>query len=199
MRWENPLAQSANQLPDLLIKYHQGWKPNSEANKSTASQRTVRILRNSNVHYRVHNSPPDVFTPSNINPVQTLPHYFYNNHINITLISTPGSFKRPLSHRFPHETSLSNPLAIPHTLHASPISCSFIWSRKWCFLTCRNYITSNSHYVIFSRSLLLAPSSPTYPPHPLFSNTLSICLSLNVTYQVLHAYKQKERLQFCIS
>jgi hypothetical protein len=34
---------------------------------------------------------------------------------------------------------------------------------------------------------------------PLFSNTLSLYFSLKVTDQVLHPYRQQERIQFCIS
>ena len=104
--------------------------------------------------------PTRFFIPCNINPVHTLPYYFCKTHINIILISTSGSFKWPLSHRFPHKNPLSNSLLNPYVPHASPISGSFIWSRKY-FAMYINYI--NPYYAVFSSHLLLAPLSPTYP------------------------------------
>ena len=115
-----------NQLPVCLINITTDVRSNSESNNSAASQVTVLILWNSDVHYRVHNSPQDVFIPCNINPVHTLPYYLCKIHINFTLISTSGSFKRPLYHSFPHENPLSNSILTPYVPHASPISYSFI-------------------------------------------------------------------------
>jgi hypothetical protein len=47
--------------------------PSWEDKRFSASQEIPRILRNPNVHHRIHNSPPTVFTLSQIDPVHA-PH-----------------------------------------------------------------------------------------------------------------------------
>ena len=141
-------------------------RPSSEANNPTASQVTVRILWNWNVHYRVHNSPPNVFIPCNINPVYlyTFQYYLCKIHINIILISTSGSFKRPLSYRFPHENSLSNSLLNTYVPHNCP-SHAPLFDHGNNISRCTE-ITE----ILFTRFTLvtcyLLPLSPTYPALP---------------------------------
>jgi hypothetical protein len=65
--------------------------PFLKANNSTSIQGILRILCNSKVHYRVHNSTLIVPILSNINPIQDLPSYL------LKFSQLPQAFKKILS------------------------------------------------------------------------------------------------------
>ena len=107
--------------------------PSWEANRFSASQEILRILRNPKVHYRIHNSRQHVHVLSQIDLVHTSTSHFLKIHLNIILPSTPGSPKWSLSLRFPHRKPCIRLSSLPYVLHAPPISFFSILSpeRYW--------------------------------------------------------------------
>jgi hypothetical protein len=72
----------------------------SWANLFSASQEVSRILWNPDVHYSIQKLSPPVPILSYINPVSTPTSHFQNIHLNIILLSMPGSSKWSLYLRF---------------------------------------------------------------------------------------------------
>jgi hypothetical protein len=93
-------------LITYLLTYSMEQSPFWEANRFSASQEILRILWNPKVHYRVHKCPPTVSILSQISPAHAPTSQFLKIHLNIILLSTPGSPKWSLSFRFPHQNSL---------------------------------------------------------------------------------------------
>jgi len=117
----------------------------------------------------------------------TLKFQFLKIHLNITLPSTHGSPKCYLSLRFPHQNPVyTSPL--PHTCymprpsHSSDFITRTILGEQYRSL--RSSLCSFLHSPVTS-SLL----GPNIPLSTLFSNTHSLCFSLNVNDQVPHPYK----------
>jgi len=88
--------------------------PSSEANIHSASQEIPRLLRNPNVNYRLHNSPPLVHILSQMNPVHIFPPYFPKIQSNIIFPPT----LRSSSWSHPFRFSDQSFLCISHVSHA---------------------------------------------------------------------------------
>jgi len=115
------------------------------------------------------------------------PSNFLKVHINIVFLSTSWSPQWPLSLRLPHQhpvTPLSSPIRA--TCPAHLIRLDF----TTCTILGKEYRSFSSSLCSFLRSpvtsSLLGPNTFL---HTLFSNTLSLRPSLNVSDQVSHPYK----------
>ena len=163
--------------------------PSWEANRFSASQEIDRILWNPKIYYRIHKCPPPV-------PILSQPDPVHNPH--------PTSWRSILI--LPCHQSLSLPSGLFHsgfptkTLY-TPL---FFPIRATCpvYLILLDFTTRpvlGDGY----RSLSSSPCSflqfpvtwpllgPNIPLNTLFSNTLSLRSSLNMSDQVSHPYKTK--------
>ena len=103
-------------LLTFLLTYSMQRNRFWEANGFSTSQEIPRILWNPKVYYRIHKYPPPVPILSQLDPVHTPTSHFLKIHLNIILLSTPGSPKCPLSLTFPHKNPVYTSV-LPHELY----------------------------------------------------------------------------------
>jgi hypothetical protein len=155
--------------------------PSWEANQFSPSQEIPLILLNGKVHYRIHNCPPPVPILSQLDPVHTPTSHLLKIHLNIIPPFTPVLPSRSFPQVSPSNNCIrfSSP---PYARHVPSISFFSILppAQYWV----RNTDHSAPHYVTFS-----IPLGPNTLLNTLFSNTLSLRSSLNVSDQVSHPYK----------
>ena len=101
-----------------------------------------------------------------------------SSHLRLGLPS--GLFPSGFPTKTLYTPLLSSP---PYALHAPPISFSILSPAQY-LVRCRDH--SAPHYVVSSTS---SPLGPNILLSTLFSNTLSLHSSLNVSNQVSHPYK----------
>ena len=159
--------------------------PSWEANRFAASQEIHRILWNLNVHYRIHKCPPPLHILSQLDPVHTATSWrstlILSSHLRLGLRS--GLFPTV----FPTKTLYTSLLSpIRATCPAYPIILDFITRT----ILGEEYTTLNSSLCSFLHSSVTSSLlAPNILLSTLFSNTLILHSSLNVSDQVSHPYK----------
>ena len=166
--------------------------PSWEANRFSVTEEIPRILWNPKVHYRIHKCPPPVPILNQLDSVHISTSHFLKIHLNIILPSTPGSPQWPLPLGLPTET-LYTPLLSPkratcpsHLIFLRFITRTLLGEE---YNSLSSSLCSFLHYFVNS-SLL----DPKILLSSLFSNTLCRRSSLNVSDQVPHPYKTKDKI-----
>src|SRR5215468_2938119 len=167
--------------------------PSSEAVQSSQLvKKFPAFLWNPKVPYRTHKCPPPVPILSQLHPVPTTPSNFLKIHLILSSHSRLGLPNGLFPSGFPTNT-LCTPLS-------SPIRATC--SAHLILLDLTTYTILGEEYRSFSFSLCNFLHSPVTSSllgpntllNPLFSITLSLCSSLNVSDQVSHPHKTTGRI-----
>ena len=157
-------------------------RPSREANRFSASQKIPRILWNERVHYRNHKCPPPIPILNQLDPIHDPISHFLKINLNIIFPSMPVSSNWSFSpHVSPPNPVYVSPFPYSSTYPAHLILFDLIpriiFGEK--FVSLRSSLRSFLHFPATS-SLL----GPNILFSTLFSNTLSLRSSLNVSNQV---------------
>jgi len=157
----------------------------SEANHFSASQEIPRIFWNQKVHCRMHKGPAPVPVLSQINSAHAPPSHFLKIHLNIIFPPIPGSSKWSLSLRFPHQNPVrTSPLSYSCYMHHPSHSSRFDYPHS----SGEQYKSLSSLCSFLHSPVISSILGLNILLNTLFSNTLSLHSSLNVSNQVPHPY-----------
>ena len=170
-------------LPTYSMEQSSCW----EANQFSANQEIPCILWNPKVRYGIHKCPPPVPTLTQIHLVYYLKSHFLKICLNIMLACTARSSIWSLSFTFPHQNPVyASPLSIRATCPAHLILLDLITRT----ILGEEYRSLSSSLGTFLHSPVTSSIlGPNILLNTLFSNTLSLRSSLNVSDQVSHPYK----------
>ena len=153
-------------------------RPSWEANRYSAIQ-IPSILWNPNVHHQVHKSPPLVPILSKIDPIHT-PHH--TSRISTLILSChlePSSSKWSPSLRFPHQIPVCTSTFPTRATSPAQLTLLYLITRM---IFAEEYRAKSSSLRNFPHSSVTSSfSSPNTPLSTLFSKTLSLHSSLNVS------------------
>ena len=168
-----------------------GQSPSCEANQFSASQEIPRILWNQKVQYHLYKSSPPVPILSQIDPVHTPTFHFLQIHLNIILLSKPGSSKWSLSLRFPHQNPICT-FSLPHTCYMPCPSHSSRFDHPIIFGY--QYRSLGSSDVDFSTPLLPRPSLAQIFSSALYSQTPSAHLRPSMWATKFHTQTNQQKI-----
>ena len=163
--------------------------PCRKANRLAACQEIPRISWNRKVHCRIHKCPASVPILSQLNPVHTPTSHFLNIHLNIIPHLRLGLPTGLFPSRFPTKTLYRlHAFPLPHTRYMPrPSHSSHFITRT---LSGEEYRSLSSSLCSFLCYLVTSSLiGPNIFLNTLFSNTLNLRSSLNVSDQVSHPYK----------
>ena len=165
--------------------------PSWAANRSSAIQGLPRILWNPTVHYRTHKFPPPLHNLSQLDPVHTPTSHFLKIHLILSSHLRLGLSSGLFHSGFPIKTVYtpllySHTCYMPHPTHSSRFDHpnNIGWGVQIINLPLYSFLHSPVTSPLLGSNILLST---------LFSNTLSLCSSLNTSDQVSHPYKTKGR------
>ena len=154
--------------------------PSWEAKQFSASLEILHILWNPKVHYSIDKCRTSVPVVSHHDPVHTTLSHFLMIHLNIIVTSMPGSLSLKFLHQNPSYVSL-----LPHTRHR-PRPSNFSWFYHPKNIE-RGIQIVKSLFCSFLYSLLISTLlGPNILLNILFSNTLSLIPSHNMSEQISH-------------